>query len=121
MDATKRSFFKQFTLAFGSVVLLAKRGAGAPASQEPAPMRVPVQPRRGQDFPPSPPQPDPHAILKQNEKDLKKDVQKLFELAEELKKEVEKTDSSEVLSLNLIRKAGEIEKLAKHIKSLAAG
>lgn len=67
------------------------------------------------------PKPDPRAILKGNQKDIKKDVERLAELAQELKKEVEKTDSAEVLSLPLVRKAEEIEKLAKRIRSLARG
>ena len=71
--------------------------------------------------PEQPAKPDPHAILRANQKDIKRDVERLFELAQELKKEVEKTDSSEVLSLALVRKTEEIEKLAKHIKSLARG
>jgi hypothetical protein len=63
----------------------------------------------------------PHAVLKQYEKEIQKDVKQLYELAGKLKKQVEKTDSSEVLSLNMIDTAGEIEKLAKHIKHLARG
>jgi len=38
-----------------------------------------------------------------------------------LKAEVEKTDSVQVLSLAMLRKADEIEKLAKEIKSRAKG
>ncbi|MFY9584828.1 MAG: hypothetical protein WAR21_10100 [Candidatus Acidiferrales bacterium] len=60
-------------------------------------------------------------MLKMNQKDIKRDVQRLFELAEELKKEVDKTNSAEVLSVSLVRKTEEIEKLAKHIRSLARG
>ena len=60
-------------------------------------------------------------ILEENQKDIKKKVEKLFELASQLKEEVEKTDSSKVLSLNLVRKAEEIEKLAKDIKNLSKG
>ncbi len=71
--------------------------------------------------PESPPKIDPRTILQLNQRDIKRDVRRLFELAEELKKEVEKTDSTEVLSLTLVRKAGEIEKLAKHIRNLARG
>lgn len=56
------------------------------------------------------------AFLEANEKDIKKAVEKLFELASDLKAEVEKTDSSKVLSLALIKKAEEIERLAKDIK-----
>jgi len=61
------------------------------------------------------------AILDANEKDIKKSVEKLFELASQLKAEVEKTNSSQVLSLAMIKKAEEIEKLAKDIKARAKG
>jgi hypothetical protein len=60
-------------------------------------------------------------ILQANDKDLKKNVEKLYELASELKTEVEKTNSVQVLSLPMLKKAEEIEKLAKEIKSLAKG
>jgi len=60
-------------------------------------------------------------ILEENEKDIKKKVEKLYDLATELKTEVEKTDSSKVLSLNLVRKAEEIEKLAREIKNRSKG
>ena len=60
-------------------------------------------------------------ILEENQKDIKKKVEKLYELASELKTEVDKTDSSKVLSLNLVRKAEEIEKLARDIKNRSKG
>ncbi len=56
-------------------------------------------------------------MLEENQKDIKKKVEKLYDLAAELKAEVDKTDSSKVLSLNLVRKAEEIEKLARDIKN----
>jgi hypothetical protein len=56
-----------------------------------------------------------------NDKDMKKKVNRLYELATELKAEVDKTDSSKVLSLNLLRKAEEIEKLARDIKNKGKG
>ena len=60
-------------------------------------------------------------VLQANDKDIKKSVEKLFQLASELKAEVDKTDSAQVLSLAMLRKAEEIEKLAKEIKSRAKG
>ena len=60
-------------------------------------------------------------MLEENEKDIKKKVEKLYDLATELKAEVDKTDSSKVLSLNLVRKAEEIEKLARDIKNRSKG
>ena len=61
------------------------------------------------------------AILEGNQKDIKKNVEKLYALASELKAEVEKTDSVQVLSLAMLRKTDEIEKLAKEIRSRAKG
>lgn len=61
------------------------------------------------------------AALEERQSQIKKDVRRLFDLATELKNEVEKTDSAKVLSLNLVKKAEEAEKLAKRIKSLAHG
>ena len=39
----------------------------------------------------------------------------------ELKQQVEKTDSGSILSLSVVKKAQEIEKLAKEVKKLAKG
>jgi hypothetical protein len=61
------------------------------------------------------------AVLEANEKDIKKNIEKLFQLASDLKDEVEKTDSSQILSLALLKKAEEIEKLAHDIKTRAKG
>jgi hypothetical protein len=60
-------------------------------------------------------------LLDANEKEIKKKVEQLYDLAEELKAEVEKTDSTKVLSLNLVKKAEEIEKLARDIKNRSKG
>jgi hypothetical protein len=60
-------------------------------------------------------------MLEENEKDIKKNIEKLYQLASDLKSEVEKTDSSQVLSLALVKKAEEIEKLAHDIKTRAKG
>jgi hypothetical protein len=65
--------------------------------------------------------PSQKLILEANEKDIKKNVEKLFQLATELKAEVDKTNSSQVLSLAMVRKTEEIEKLAKEIRSRAKG
>jgi hypothetical protein len=61
------------------------------------------------------------AMLEQRQKNIKKDVEKLYDLAAQLKVEVEKTDSTTVLSLAMLKKAEEIEKLAKQIKDHAKG
>ncbi len=62
-----------------------------------------------------------HEMLLQNEKNIRKDVARLYDLADSLRKQVSSTDSSEVLSVKMVKTADEIEKLAKHIKKLASG
>jgi hypothetical protein len=57
----------------------------------------------------------------QIQREIKGDVLKLYELASELKVEVEKTDASSTLSLSVVKTAQQIEKLAKQIKNLARG
>ena len=64
---------------------------------------------------------DPKMILEANQKEIKKNVEKLYDLASDLKAEVEKTDSVHVLSIAMLRKTDEIEKLAREIRSRAKG
>ena len=86
---------------------------------------------------PSPNAPDPHApagldrphmagpdkktIDPKLQAELRGEVEKLFQLASELKQQVESTDLNSVLSLGVVKRAQEIEKLAKHIKEHAKG
>ena len=70
---------------------------------------------------PDAPAPKPKDILKQNQQLIREDVEKLYKLATELKDEVEKTDATNTLSLPMIQKAEQIEKLAKQVKNLTRG
>jgi hypothetical protein len=83
----------------------------------PPPKRNPDQ----QNDDPNAPKPETKAILEANQKDIKKNVERLYQLASELKAEVEKTDSVQVLSVAMLRKAEEIEKLARETKARAKG
>ncbi len=62
---------------------------------------------------------DPKAMLKQHQLQIRTDIEKLYDLAGELKAEAEKTQTEHVLSLAMVQKAEQVEKLAKQIKSLA--
>jgi hypothetical protein len=64
---------------------------------------------------------DPKAILQQNDSQIHEDVAKLYFLARELKVEVDKTDSETVLSLAMVQRCEQIEKLARQVKNLAKG
>lgn len=89
---------------------------GMPQNQQP-------WPGPGQQFPPVQinKRQVQHEMLMQKEKNIRKDVARLYDLAGKLRKQVSDTDSSEVLSVKMIRTAEEIEKLAKHIRNLARG
>jgi len=65
------------------------------------------------------PRRDPQEVLKENQKTLRRDADRLVQLAQELKDEADKTEQTSVLSLSLVHKAEEVEKLAKQIKGLA--
>jgi hypothetical protein len=116
MDVSKREALK---LAAGAVGIAAL-GAWAVGAQDPS-QRNPST-ASGE----APPDPGVDAkrtksLLEQNQKDIKKNIEKLFELASELKEEVEKTDAVIVLSLVMLRKTEEIEKLARQIRDKTKG
>jgi hypothetical protein len=112
---------RKFLTLFGMVAAVSAASlrlwAGV-SIQAPASQKVPGQKTNDDDLPEKPPT---KGILDANEKDIKKKIEKLFELATDLKEQVEKTDSSKVLSLVLVKKAEEIEKLARDIKTKAKG
>jgi hypothetical protein len=93
--------------------------AGSLLAQAPV-VRPPHDPDTKDDQP-SPLKPDPKLVLEENQKNIKKNVERLYELASELKAEVEKTDNVQVLSLTMLKKTEDIEKLAKEIRSRAKG
>jgi hypothetical protein len=118
MDRSKRNFLTAILpLAAGAPLgIVAVRTSWIQARHErPIPMpQHPAAPDPEQDAPKI----DPAAVRLQNQKQIQKDVQKLYALAGELKDQVEKADSANVLSLTLVDKAKEIEKLAKQIAIL---
>jgi hypothetical protein len=91
--------------------------------------------RRGMPTPPPPaeqgsvttvsPGTDPAAAkrahLAKNEKDFREGVQRLYQLVDELRTEVQQTPTPDVLSVRMYKKTEEIEKLARQLKSKAKG
>jgi hypothetical protein len=124
MDPKKRNFIIQlFSWAFAApLALLAVRAAFAqnPAPKLPTGM-PPINDGRNDPLGDGAAKPDPKQILKQNKDQIHDDVEKLYTLATELKDQVENTDSANVLSLAMVGKAEQVEKLAKQIKNLARG
>src|SRR5712691_3894771 len=59
---------------------------------------------------------DPKAIQRANQIEIRTDIAKLYEMVSELKEQIEKTDATATLSISVVKKAQQIEKLAKQIK-----
>ena len=119
MKSSRRRFMMALW-AFGVPLGIVARvlAAQAPASPQ---QRQPTLKDKDKDDDSNFPKTDAKIILEANQKDIKKNVERLFQLASELKTEVEKTDSVQVLSLALLKKTEEIEKLAKDIRARAKG
>jgi hypothetical protein len=69
----------------------------------------------------TPIRPDPKAVERANQMELRTDVSKLYEMVSDLKNQLEKTDPTATFSLSVVKEAEQIEKLAKQIKRLAHG
>ena len=74
-----------------------------------------------------PPRPDPDlekkmvkARQKERYENLKRDSEKLLELATELKQQVDKSGEN-ILSMNVVKKCDEIEKLARSVRGKMKG
>ena len=61
------------------------------------------------------------AFLQLNEKEFREGVERLYQLISELREEVQKTATTDVLSIRMVKKTEEIEKLAKVLKAKAKG
>lgn len=118
MDARRRLFL---TAVMPAAVL-----AGASFMGLASPLTLALQAQNPRAIPPpnqppvlAPVAPPSSAQLRQNERDIRKDVDQLFSLAQELKTLAGKSDAAQELSVGLIQKTEEIEKLAKKIRDLA--
>jgi hypothetical protein len=94
--------------------------AGGQGQRHENPSHIPQIPdasgSTGTDDIPLPPGADPRAHLKEDQKELRRDVDHLLQLAKDLKDESDKTPETDVLSLSLVKKAEDIEKLARQIR-----
>jgi hypothetical protein len=83
-----------------------------PTAQQPSP---PTAPDNGMGIPPEMQKQMQKKANEQRHAQLKRDAEKLLKLSTELKEYVDKTNEN-VLSLDVIKKAEEIEKLAHSVK-----
>ena len=119
MRETRREFAMALAAAAGCLVVphgmvLAQKPARKPTPPPPSDVVV-------EDAPLTDETAMKRAVMQQNAKEYREGVSRLFELASNLKEEVEKTRGAEVLSISVYRKTEEIEKLAKRLKSKVKG
>jgi hypothetical protein len=121
MNSRRRFFLSGLCAAFTATASPLVAQQRQPA-QPPVP-RPPDSPDPGNqpEQTPNLPAANPKAQLDANQKNLRKDADHLLELAKALKDQVENTEQSSVLSLSLVKKAEEVEKLARQIRDLAKG
>jgi hypothetical protein len=122
MDETRREFVMGMAVAAGLLAavdgrLLAQFPPTPPPPPKPAetpnPAEVHANPRATATA--------KRAALQQNEKEFREGVERLYQLISELREEVQKTMTTDVLSVRMVKKAEEIEKLAKTLKAKAKG
>ena len=113
----KRTLIIAVMLTFLGVVAAPPGAAGQSLSPQ-----NPDQSRFPQPVPkfPKPTQKQKQAMLAYNFKKLKQHAEDLTELAKSLQEEIEKSNQN-VLSLEIVKKAAQAEKLAKKIKNEAKG
>jgi hypothetical protein len=123
MNAERRVFLAVFVpgaaWAGASFIRDASAFARAPQSTPRGQQQQNPPPPQNSPLLPKLPPPPTEAQLRQNQRDIRKDVDQLFSLAQELKNLAEKSDAAQELSVALITKTEQIEKLAKKIRDLA--
>lgn len=61
------------------------------------------------------------AAMQQNEKEFRAEVDQLYQLVVELKREVDVTPTTDIFSVSMYKRTEEIEKVVKHLKAKAKG
>ena len=118
MCDSRRSLLRSVVGVVATLALAATAGrAQYPFQRQPSPIRPDDDEPNSNPNAKSPKK----VLLEENQKDIKKNIEKLFDLASQLKEQVEKTDATAVLSLSMVKKAEEIERLARQIKERAKG
>jgi hypothetical protein len=122
MLKSRRSLMKS---AVGTAGILATAPWMYAAFQHPQPMPSPNAPNN-QNFPgglngPQASNSDKSPSNPLNREQIAAMVQQLYKLASELKEEVEHTNLAAMFPVTFVKKAQEIEKLAKHIKEKTKG
>ena len=108
--------------SLATLALFSSSQAPHPTPQSPQPRPSPNAPNPN--YPPGldGPQmkgPDPKSVDRQNQAELKGDIEKLYALVFVLREQMKMTDSTSTMSVTIVKQAQQIEKLAKEIKDRA--
>jgi cytochrome P450 len=112
---------RRFFLSGAAALLAGARGLRLEAQRHDPnapvpPFPPPGGPNAGSEDVPLPPRADPKVQLKEEQKELRRDVERLLQMVKDLKEESDKTPETDILSLSLVKKAEDIEKLAHQIR-----
>lgn len=120
MRESRRKFFVNLALLSGSLGLVPEIST---AQNPPTP---PPPPQPAQMPNPADVHTDPAAAaaakrarLRQNEQEFREGVERLYQLTSGLRDELQKTATTDVFSLHIVKQTEEIEKLAKSLKAKA--
>jgi hypothetical protein len=116
-----------FTVSAIVTLVIAASLSAAAQHPTPSPPQVRQSPNaptnqnvpQGIDRPQLSPDTSKETVDPQNDREIRAGVQRLYALVTELKSEVDQTNSSMILSTSVVKRAQEIEKLAKQIKDRA--
>lgn len=108
-------------LILGCVVLAAEQHPTPPMPQPRQSPNAPVSQNvpQGLDGVPVSPASNTASLSGRNDEEIRRSVEHLYSLVTDLKKEVDQTNSNMILNTSLVKRAQEIEKLAKQIKDRA--
>lgn len=113
----RRSFLSGFAVTLAGPMALFDTGQG---QRRDNPSQIPQVPEAsdssGTNDVALPPRSNPKTQLKEDQKALRHDVDRLLQMTKDLKDESDKTPETDVLSLSMVKKAEDIEKLARQIK-----
>jgi len=124
MGETRRRFLMSLVAAAscsvatdGSVFAQVRKNNPFPSPPAPAETQNPAE----MDAASRDPQSAKRVALRQNEKEFRAGVNRLYQLASELKQQLDTTPTMQVFSVQMYKRTEEIEKVAKLLKGKAKG
>jgi hypothetical protein len=111
MYSSRRVFVGALLSFSASMAAFCHPQQGPPPSQFPSPEPPELPKNQKRD----------RIVLKANREAIAKDVTRMSELIDALQKQLKENDTTDILSLDVIRKSEEIEKLARQVRDLVRG